>query len=202
VFGLSADFGRNGSVDAVGHTAVNDGEPVELQIDATFESLHASLFDRPRFKNTDIVDGKLSANLAGPAVNQLDGDVQFSFRDTNIGTIRLAEPNLRATFVEGMAQYTASLRLAGQPITARGSARLFDETPTYDGVISLKSFDVARLGPSFSDWPTNLTGAVNVTGSRFSSPVLRMGIDLKGSRINRMYIADAIGAFTWINFFG
>lgn len=195
-FRLDANFGTDGVIAASGGLGIGSSKPVHLDLKMGIESFRMSLIDRDRFTQRDVIDGTISADLDGAELAELSGSVSIALQESRIGTVRLTEPRLAATFSAGNATYRGSLQLAQQLVTLNGTARPFDNDPTYNGTVTFNGFDVSRLGNSYGSWPSRLTGTLNVDGTvrsvdGFSRQEANASMLLSNSSVNQFTIEKA-----------
>lgn len=131
------------------------------------------------------INADLDVDLQGPAPEQFDGRASLIVFDTRYGDYAPDRTTFESTFTEGLARFDLRTGLRGASLTAGGTARPFDDVPSYDLSGRLANLDVGRFsrdGTQQSDVSAAFTLAGRGVDPQTADITAR--VDLASSRIN------------------
>ena len=145
-----ADGGTSaGSVNLdVTATPTTEG-PLQYNVAGEVRGLALGVFTSGAAPDTAALAGTVNADLAvdleGPALDALDGTADVALFDTRIGEFALDRTSVQARFTDGQAELDLQSGLRGLTVALAGTARPFNETPSYDLDGRLRNLDLSRF---------------------------------------------------------
>ena len=183
---MSADFDDGASIRLEGEaTPATDG-PVAYRLEGTVRSLDPTMViggeEGSMNLNVDV-----SADLVGPALDQISGRLTATVFDTWFGEYAPQRSDLEVLFEDGEAALDLRSGIRGMALTATGRARPFDETITYFLQSRIADLDIYRFmeGPGHS----RISGNLQLEGEGVDRDAgLNFSLALEPSSINNMRI--------------
>ncbi|MDZ4700749.1 MAG: translocation/assembly module TamB domain-containing protein [Rhodothermales bacterium] len=180
---LTADFPGGGRVEASVFARPYAGTPLLYRLHALLTEVDPGLFAGPDYQGA--IDARLEIILEGVDVDSLDGEVHLDVPGARVGAIAMDSSALDVYFVRGAARIDLGAHLGAGRLVAAGTARPFDDAPSYDIVGRMDRIDIGRIG-LLADVRSDLNGAFQVDGSGIdpATASATLGLQLEPSTLN------------------
>ncbi|MEP0547726.1 MAG: translocation/assembly module TamB domain-containing protein [Rhodothermales bacterium] len=141
---VDAEFREGGALDLNGVFSAGADGPVRYAAEGTVRNLDPGrILGDPALAGD--LTGDLDVDLSGPSLQEIDGRVDLEMSASSFGEQQIQRLDFVGTFDDGLADFTLGGAVPGGKLIARGTARPFAETPTYDLRGELNDIDLARL---------------------------------------------------------
>ena len=141
---VNAEFREGGALDLNGVFSAGADGPVRYAAEGTVRNLDPGrVLGNPAL--TGDLTGDLDVDLSGPSLQEIDGRVDLEVSASTFGDQQIQRLDFVGTFDDGLADFTLGGAVPGGRILARGTARPFADTPSYDVRGELNDIDLARL---------------------------------------------------------
>ncbi|HHP7237572.1 hypothetical protein, partial [Longibacter sp.] len=148
-----------------------------LRYDVTAEirRLTTSLIG-PSDPSENRLTARMRADLEGPSLDRLDGSVSADVVDTRYAPLEVDSIRLRASMRGGTTDYTVRGRVNGTGVDGSGTARLFDDRPSYRLDARFANLDADRFGGG--GLSTDVNGRIVIEGAGTDPQDLQSSLDL------------------------
>jgi translocation and assembly module TamB len=141
---ITADFRGHGSFQLSGTAAWPEDRPLRYDVEGTLTDFDLGQFlDSPGLASR--LTGDLAVDLAGTQPETLTGDAFVRLRGSEIQGQALQRVVFEGRFDEGRVRFQLDGALPGAAVVATGTARPFDDVPTYDVTGTVRDLDLAAL---------------------------------------------------------
>jgi len=196
---LNARFRDGGSADLDATFTPRVSSPdtttsLRYDVTADIQRLTTSLIG-PADPSENRLTARIRADLEGPSLDRLGGSVAVDVLDTRYAPIQADSVRLRASMRSGETDYTVRGRVNGTGIDGSGTARLFDDRPSYRLDARFANLDAARFGGGALS--TDVNGRIVIDGDGTDPQDLQSSLDLTldASRIQDLNLTDGDARF-------
>ena len=141
---VDAEFREGGALDLNGVFSAGTDGPVRYAAEGTVRDLDPGrILGNPSLAGD--LTGDLDIDLSGASLREIDGRVDLEMRASSFAGQQIQRLDLVSTFEDGLADFTLGGAVPGGKLLARGTARPFEDVPSYDVRGELNDIDLARL---------------------------------------------------------
>lgn len=187
----SAQLSDGGSLVVTGVISPNGDEPMEYVLQSQVQSFNPAFFTTPPdVEPGTVLTGSIDVDLEGTQAETMVGSVDARLVRSTVAGFELTEAVVSSTLEDGKAIFDLSTNWKGSTITAEGSARPFDEVPSYDLTGRTRNFNIASLAGPDQQSDLDATFSVEGRGFEMETADLRANIDVQRSTVNNYQIDD------------
>ncbi|HET6569217.1 MAG TPA: translocation/assembly module TamB domain-containing protein [Rhodothermales bacterium] len=186
-----AAFSDGGTFKVNGTVSPNRNGPVAYVL-----SVRARRLDPQTLLGNGVQAGRVNANLdvdlRGTKPEQVSGTLGAEVFETTYGEYTLGRTTLTSRWNAGQARFDLNTALRGARFAVNGTARPFDDVPTYDVTGRVEGLDVGKFAED-SEVETAIAGRFNIAGQGFSSETAQLTgrVSLDPSTVNGYLIENA-----------
>lgn len=185
----SASLSDGGSFSVVGSISPTTVGPVQYNGVGQLRSFDPSFFAGAGSRQT-VLNADFDIALSGFDLQALDGTASASLTGSRLGGLELAGASFDALFDGGRADLDLTTVWNGSTVTAEGTARPFDDVPTYDLQGRTVNFNLASIG--FEEQQSDVDATFTLEGSGFDMQTadIQGSIAMGPSTVNEYAIND------------